>query len=158
MTYKSNVGFVYDKDSFKLLREFKYPTGGWGITHDGNRLIISDGTSTLHLLDPETFKSIGQIQVRDNYGPVSKLNELEYIKGEIYANVWKTERIARIAPQTGKVTGWIELKGLLGPQDRSTRVDVLNGIACDTKNDRFFVTGKWWPKLFEIKLAKPKVP
>ncbi len=158
LTYKSNVGFVYDKDSFKLLREFRYPTQGWGITHDGNRLIISDGTSTLHLLDPETFKSIGQIQVRDNYGPVSKLNELEYIKGEIYANVWKTERIARIAPQTGKVTGWIELKGLLGPQDRSTRVDVLNGIACDTKNDRFFVTGKWWPKLFEIKLAKPKVP
>ena len=153
LTYKSNVGFVYDKDSFKLLRDFTFTTEGWGITHDGKRLIISDGTATLHYLDPKTFKAIGQIQVRDNYGPVSKLNELEYIQGEIYANVWKTDRIVKIEPQTGKVIGWIELKGLLSAEDHRAKVDVLNGIAYDAINDRLFVTGKWWPKLFEIKLV-----
>jgi glutamine cyclotransferase len=152
LTWQSNVGFVCDKDSFELLQDFSYPIKGWGITQDGNRLIMSDGTSTLHFLDPKTFKAIGRIEVRDNDGPVTKLNELEYVKGEIYANVWPTERIARIAPQTGQVIGWIELKGLLSPEDYSEPVDVLNGIAYDTNNDRLFVTGKLWPKLFEIKL------
>lgn len=152
LTWQSNVGFVYDKESFELLQEFSYPTEGWGITHDGQRLIMSDGSSTLHFLDPETFDEIGQISVRDNDGPVTRLNELEYVQGEVYANVWQTDRIARIASDTGQVTGWIELEGLLSAEDRMERVDVLNGIAYDTSNDRLFVTGKWWPKLFEIEL------
>ncbi len=150
LTWQSNIGFVYDKDSFELLQEFNYSTKGWGITHDGKRLIMSDGTSTLHFLDPQTFEEIGQLRVFDNDGPVKRLNELEYIQGEIYANVWQTNRIARIAPGTGQVTGWIKLGGLLSEEDRSERVDVLNGIAYDAENDRLFVTGKLWPKLFEI--------
>ena len=153
LTWQSNVGFVYDKESFELLQEFNYPTEGWGITHDGKRLIMSDGTSTLHFLDPETFEEIGRIEVLDRGSPVTRLNELEYVQGEIYANVWQTDLIARIAPLTGQVTGWIDLKGLLGPEDRSEPVDVLNGIAYDAENDRLFVTGKLWPKLFEIELA-----
>lgn len=153
LTWKSQVGFVYDKDSFALLQQFGYPTEGWGITHDGQRLIMSDGTPTLHFWDPETFEEIHQLQVYDNDGPVTRLNELEYIHGEIYANVWQTDRIARIDPQTGQVTGWIDLTGLLRPEDRTRPVDVLNGIAYDPENDRLFVTGKLWPKLFEIKLT-----
>ena len=152
LTWKSNVGFVYDKDSFELLQEFGYSTEGWGITHDGERLIMSDGTSTLRFLDPQTFQDIGQLEVFDNDGPVTRLNELEYIKGEIYANVWQTDRVARIAPETGRVTGWIELGGLLTTEDRLEPVDVLNGIAYDTETDHLFVTGKLWPKLFEIEL------
>ncbi len=152
LTWQSNTGFVYDKNSFEMLQEFGYSTEGWGITHDGKRLIISDGTSKLHFLSPETFGEIGQIEVYDSDGAVTRLNELEYIQGEIYANVWQTDRIARIAPQTGQVIGWIELKGLLSPEDRAKPIDVLNGIAYDHKNDRLFVTGKLWPKLFEIKL------
>ncbi len=156
LTWRSNVGFVYDKDSFELLQEFNYPTEGWGITHDGERLIMSDGTSTLHFLDPETFEETGRIEVSANDGPVTRLNELEYVRGEIYANVWQTDRMARIAPQTGQVTGWIELEGLLGPADRSEPVDVLNGIAYDREDDRLFVTGKLWPRLFEIELISPE--
>ena len=152
LTWQAKIGFVYDKKTFRLLDTFNYPFDGWGITHNGRSLIISDGTSTLHLLDPETFKEIDRIEVREVDAPVSRLNELEYVKGEIYANVWKTDRIARISPQTGKVVGWIELEGLLSPEDRKRRIDVLNGIAYDSKNDRLFVTGKLWPKLFEIKL------
>jgi len=157
LTWQSNLGFVYDKNSFELLREFNYSTEGWGITHDGKRLIISDGTSTLRLLEPNTFKEIGRIEVRGNDGPVTRLNELEYVQGEIYANVWKTNRIAKIAPETGRVIGWIELKGLLNSEDRGDPVGALNGIAYDVKNDRLFVTGKLWPKLFEIKLIKKNV-
>ncbi len=156
LTWRSNVGFVYDKESFKLLQEFNYPTEGWGITYDGKRLIMSDGTSTLHFLDPKTFKQIGRVKVYDKRGPVTKINELEYVQGQIYANIWPTDRIARIAPKTGQVTGWIELAGLLSLQDRSPLVDVLNGIAYDAENDRLFVTGKLWPKIFEIKLIQPK--
>jgi len=158
LTWKSHVGFVYDKDSFELLREFNYPTEGWGITHDGKRLIMSDGTSTLHLLDPETFEEIGLIEVHDNVGPVTGLNELEYVQGEIYANVWKTDNITRIEPQTGQVIGWIELGGLLHPKYYSGPVGVLNGIAYDTKNDRLFVTGKLWPRLFEIEPIRKDAP
>ena len=154
LTWKSHIGFVYDKYSFKLLQEFNYPDEGWGITHDGKNLIMSDGTSTLHFLDPETFEEIGQIEVSANNIPVTRINELEYIQGEIYANIWQTERIARIDPLTGQVVGWIDLKGILNPEDDSETVDVLNGIAYDAKNDRLFVTGKFWPKLFEIELIK----
>ncbi|MBA7546215.1 hypothetical protein ES705_38598 [subsurface metagenome] len=152
LTWQSHTGFVYDKYSFKLLQEFNYPDEGWGITHDGKHLIMSDGTETLHFLDPETFEEVGQIEVSANNIPVTRINELEYIQGEIYANIWQTERIARIAPLTGQVIGWIDLKGILSPEDHSEKVDVLNGIAYDVKNDRLFVTGKFWPKLFEIEL------
>ncbi len=115
-------------------------------------MIMSDGTATLYFLDPETFEEIGRVGVYDNDGSVNRLNELEYVQGEIYANVWQTNCIARIDPQTGQVVGWIELKGLLTPEDRSEPVDVLNGIAYDAENVRLFVTGKLWPKLFEIEL------
>ena len=153
LTWQAGVGFVYDKSSFELLEEFNYPTEGWGLTHDGEHLIMSDGTSTLRFLDPETFDEIGRIEVRDKDGPVTRLNELEYVQGEIYANVWQTARIARIAPDTGDVIGWIELAGLLSPEDRGEPVGVLNGIAYDAENDRLFVTGKLWPRLFEIELV-----
>jgi glutamine cyclotransferase len=155
LTWQSNVGFVYDKDSFELLQQFSYSTEGWGITHDGEHLIMSDGTSTLHFLDPQTFEEISQLAVFDNNGPVTKLNELEYVQGEIYANVWQTDRIAIIASETGRVIGWVDLGGLLTAEDRSEPVDVLNGIAYDAEADRLFVTGKLWPKLFEIDLISP---
>jgi glutamine cyclotransferase len=154
LTWQSHVGFVYDKASFELLQQFNYSMEGWGITHDGVHLIMSDGTSTLHFLDPLTFEEIGQLAVFDNHGPVAKLNELEYVQGEIYANVWQTDRIAMIAPDTGRVVGWINLSGLLSAEERS-QSDVLNGIAYDAGSDRLFVTGKLWPKLFEIDLIPP---
>lgn len=152
LTWQSHIGFVYDKDSFSLIQTFNYPTEGWGITHDGTHLIMSDGSSRLHFLDPDSLEEIGQVEVYDDNGPVTWLNELEYIEGEVYANVWQTERIARIDPKTGQVVGWIELGGLLSPEDYGQPVDVLNGIAYDAENDRLFVTGKLWPKLFELKL------
>ena len=152
LTWQSNVGFIYDKQDFSLLGEFNYDTEGWGMTNDGKRLIMSDGTSTLHFLDPDSLKEIKRIEVYDLDGPVNRLNELEYVKGEIYANIWQTNRIARINPTTGQVDGWIDLTGILNPQDVINPVDVLNGIAYDSKNGRLFVTGKLWPKLFEIEL------
>lgn len=152
LTWQSNIGFVYDKDSFEQLEEFSYSTEGWGITYDGKSLIMSDGTSTLYFLDPETFRVTSHIEVCDNDNPITRLNELEYIHGEVYANIWQTDDIVKIAPKTGKVTGWIKLEGLLAPEYRSEPVDVLNGIAYDAKNHRLFVTGKLWPKIFEIKL------
>jgi glutamine cyclotransferase len=152
LTWLSNVGYVHNKESFELLREFNYPTEGWGITHDGTHLIMSDGTSTLHFLDPESYKEVHRVKVLDSGSPVTALNELEYVQGIIYANVWRTDRIAMIAPSTGEVAGWIDLTGLLSEEDRTQRVDVLNGIAYDAEDDRLFVTGKWWPKLFEIEL------
>lgn len=155
LTWQEHKGFVYDKESFKLLREFDYPTEGWGITHDGKRLIMSDGTAILHFLDPDTFQEIGQIEVKDQGIPVTKLNELEYIQGEIYANVWLTDRIAVISLETGQVLRWIDLTGLLSAEDRSLPVDVLNGIAYDAIGNRLFVTGKLWPKLFEIRVVPP---
>ena len=155
LTWQSNIGFVYDKSSFALLQEFNYSTEGWGITHDGTRLIMSDGTSTSHFLDPQTFEEIGQLGVFDNDGSITRLNELEYVQGEIYANVWQTDRVARISPETGRVIGWVELGGLLTTEDLSEPVDVLNGIAYDAETNRLFVTGKLWPKLFEIELISP---
>jgi glutamine cyclotransferase len=152
LTWRAHQGFVYDKDTFQLLGTFHYPTEGWGITHDGEHLIMSDGTSILYFLDPETYKEKRRIEVRDLGGPVSNLNELEFVQGLILANIWKTDMIAQISPDTGDIVGWIDLKGLLSPEDRVQPVDVLNGIAYDQKNDRLFVTGKLWPRLFEIKL------
>ena len=151
LTWQSGVGFVYDRATFKRLRTFTYQGEGWGITYDGSRLIMSDGTATLRFLDPQTFKETGRLQVRDNGVPVAQLNELEIVKGEIFANVWQKQRIVRISPKTGEVLGWIEMRGLLTPAE-SARVDVMNGIAYDAKNDRLFVTGKYWPKLFEVKV------
>ena len=154
LTWQAGRALVYDKASFDLLREFTYRTEGWGLTHDGRRLIMSDGTATLYFLHPGTFAETARLTVRDHRGPVIRLNELEYVRGEILANVWQTDRIARIDPQTGHVTGWIDLTGLLPPSDRRQPVDVLNGIAYNTRSDRLFVTGKWWPKLFEITLTR----
>jgi len=152
LTWQSHIGFVYEKESFRQLRDFTYPTEGWGITHDGTRLIMSDGTSWLYFLDPTTFERIGRLQILDQDMPVTRLNELEYIKGEIYANVWLTDYIARISPETGQVVGWINLTGLLSAEDRMQPVDVLNGIAYDAEHDRLYVTGKLWPRLFQIEL------
>lgn len=156
LTWQSHLGFVYDKASFKLRKQFSYPTEGWGITYDGSRLIMSDGTSNLYFLDPETLAETDRIEVHDEQGPVIRLNELEYIQGEVFANVWQTNRIARIDPLTGRVRAWIDLTGLLSSADRQQRVDVLNGIAYDAENDRLFVTGKWWPNVFEIQIVAPE--
>jgi glutamine cyclotransferase len=156
LTYLSNVGFVYKKETFELLREFNYPTPGWGITNDGENLIMSDGTQKLYFLDTETFQQIRHIEVYNQGVSVWGLNELEYVKGQIFANVWPTERIARISPETGQVIGWIDMRGLLTKHDHTFQVDVLNGIAYDKEKNRLFVTGKFWPKLFEIKLVPIK--
>jgi glutamine cyclotransferase len=153
ITWQENTGFVYDQNNFELLQTFSYPTEGWGITHDGTRLIVSDGTSTIYFWDPETLAEIGRINVSDNEGPVIQLNELEYVNGEIWANVWLTDRIARISPETGQVLGWIDLTGLLDTSNLTEPVDVLNGIAFDESNGRLFVTGKLWPALYEIELV-----
>lgn len=157
LTWQAQTGFVYDRASFDFKRTFRYPGEGWGLTHDGTRIIMSDGTSTLRFWNPATFEEIGRLQVQDGATPVSNLNELEYVNGEIYANIWQTDRIARISPSTGNVTGWIDLQGLLSAADRSVSVDVLNGIAYDAQGGRLFVTGKLWPHIFEIKLI-PRTP
>jgi glutamine cyclotransferase len=154
LTWQTNVGFVYNKATFAKLREFEYPTEGWGITHNDTHLIMSDGTATLYFLDPEAFIEVSTIEVRDATGPVQHLNELEYINGQIYANVWQTDRIVRINPATGQVESDIDLTGLLPLTDRIPPVDVLNGIAHDPANDRLFVTGKLWPKVFHIDLVE----
>jgi glutamine cyclotransferase len=151
LTWRSEKGFVYDKNSFDLLQEFTYPTEGWGITCDGSRLIMSDGTATLYFLDPETFQTIGQVEVYDEE-PVAGLNELEYIHGMVYANIWKKDKIAIINPQTGQVTGWIELEGINDTENQNIS-NVLNGIAYNAEEDRLFVTGKMWSKLYEIELV-----
>ncbi len=150
LTWKSNQGFIYDKETFNLLQEFDYPTEGWGITYNGSQLIMSDGTASLYFLDPETFTITGQVEVYDT-GPVTQLNELEYIQGKVYANIWKEDKIVIINPQTGQVTGWIDLTGLIDLEDFDSD-NVLNGIAYDKEEDRLFVTGKRWPYLFEIDL------
>jgi glutamine cyclotransferase len=152
LTWQSYTGFIYDKENFLLLENFYYSTEGWGITNDGKHFIFSDGTAVLHFLNPETYEEVKQIEVKAENGPVLNLNELEYIDGEIYANVLPTDRIARIDPETGNVLGWINLNGLLGADQHNTQANVLNGIAYDQEKKRLFVTGKFWPKLFEIKL------
>ena len=153
LTYRSHIGFVYNKENFKLLKEFHYYTEGWGLTYDGNQLIMSDGTARLYFIDPESFKLIRWVEVRDDRGPVKGLNALEYIKGEIYANVYPTQLIAKISPQTGRVIGWINLEGILNTQNPISSKCSLNGIAFDVNKNRLFVTGKFYPKVFEIELV-----
>jgi glutamine cyclotransferase len=152
LTWQSHVGFVYDKYTFELLQNFSYPTEGWGITYDGSQLIMSDGTANLYFLDPVTFQKTGQVQVHDANGPVVRLNELEYINGKVYANIWLENKIAVINPQTGQVEAWIDLSGIIDHQNLDGN-SVLNGIAYDANTGRLFVTGKMWPQLFEIKLV-----
>jgi glutamine cyclotransferase len=154
LTYMNEVGFVYDRKTFKQLRTFKYTGEGWGLTHDGDALIMSNGSATLRFLDPRTFAEVRRVTVRDAGVPVERLNELELVRGEIWANIWQTNRIARISPKSGDVLSWVDLTGLLAEQD-SHGVDVLNGIAYDRAADRLFVTGKLWPKLFEIRVVPP---
>ena len=154
ITWKTEVGFVYDLNNFSPLREFKYPGEGWGLTQDGKRIIMSDGSSQLRFWDPETLRESGRITVSAGGEKIDQLNELEWVKGEIFANIWQTDRIARINPANGQVTGWIDLTGILTRADRLGSEDVMNGVAYDAKGDRLFVTGKQWPKLFEIKLVK----
>jgi glutaminyl-peptide cyclotransferase len=149
LTLESEKGFIYDKNSLELLREFPYAGEGWGMTHDDTHIITSDGSSTLRLLDPFTMKTTGSIKVSDNGIPVTMINELEYVKGKIYANIWKTDKIAIIEPD-GRVSGWIDLTGLLDRQKYGNTPDVLNGIAYDAITGRLFVTGKLWPAIFEI--------
>jgi glutaminyl-peptide cyclotransferase len=153
LTWQSQIAFVYDKDTFVTKRQFTYPGEGWGLTHDGVNLIMSDGTDYLRILDPATFQLRRRVRVMDGERPLRNLNELEYVKGEVLANVWTTDYIARIDPRSGIVLGYIDLQGILSANERPSD-GVLNGIAYDNARDRLFVTGKLWPKLFEIKLVK----
>jgi glutamine cyclotransferase len=150
LTWTSKRGFVYDRESFRLLREFTYNTEGWGLTYDGTNLILSDGSSMLTFIDPQTFKPIRKLPVIMNGHPVDQLNELEYIEGEIWSNVWQTNYILRIDPATGKVNSYFDMKGLL--QNPTGHEDVLNGIAYDPQTKRIFVSGKLWPSIYEIKV------
>lgn len=150
LTWQSHQGFVYDQASFRLLRTFEYPGEGWGLTNDGRQIFMSDGTAEIRCWDPATLRETRRFTVHDGARPVPSLNELEYVHGEIYANVWQTERIVRFSPKDGRVLGWIDLTGLLSASERAG-TDVLNGIAYDPLGDRLFVTGKLWPKLFEIR-------
>ena len=153
LTWEEKTGFVYDKASLKRTRTFTYATEGWGMAYDGTKLVMSDGSSSLFFLDPKTQKLVKTLPVTDHGRPVQNLNELEFIKGEIWANVWQTDVIAKINPETGQVTGWIDLSGLLRREARGPEGDVLNGIAWDKAGDRIFVTGKKWPLLFQIELV-----
>ena len=154
LTWQHHLGFIYDSQTFQRLGEFNYEGEGWGLTTDGKSLILSDGSSRLRFIDPSGFRVTKTINVLDGKTPVRELNELEFVQGEIYANVWHNDRIATIDPQTGHVTSWIDLTGLI-PQDELQNPEaVLNGIAYDQVSNRLFVTGKLWPRLFEIKVKK----
>jgi glutamine cyclotransferase len=153
LTYTTKIGFVYDLATFTLQRTFDYTGQGWGLTRDQKRLIMSDGTSALRFFDPETLRETGRVTVREEGRPLENLNELEWVKGEIFANVWLTDRIAIISPESGRVSAWLDLAGIRGPVRTSTD-DVLNGIAYDAAGDRLFVTGKLWPRLFEIRIKR----
>jgi glutamine cyclotransferase len=154
LTWRGMKGFVYDPKTFEKTGEFKYEGEGWGLAHDADSLILSDGTNEIRFLDPNTYAVRRTISVTDAAGPVEELNELEYVRGEIYANVWHNNRVARIDPADGRVKGWIDLSGLLKPGEVTNEEAVLNGIAYDERGDRLFVTGKLWPKVFEIKLKQ----
>lgn len=155
LTWKSQVGYVLDLDSFDTKGKFGYPGEGWGLTHDDTELVMSDGTSDIRFLNPNTLVETHRIHVTAQGRPVDQLNELEWVEGEIYANIWQTDRIARIDPKTGEVVGWIDCKGLLSMKDFIPQhTDVLNGIAYDPASRRLWVTGKFWPKVFEIKLVR----
>jgi glutaminyl-peptide cyclotransferase len=153
LTWQSQTGFIYDKTSFRVLQSFSYPGEGWGMTNDGKQIYMSDGTAQIRVWDPMSLKETRRINVADAGKPVNELNELEFIRGEIWANVWQTDRIARISPADGRVLGWIDLTGILPKTERTNSDAVLNGIAYDAAGDRIFVTGKLWPKLFEIKIV-----
>lgn len=153
LTWMAETGFVYDRASFRRLRVFNYPGEGWGLANDGRNIYMSDGTSQIRVWDPVTLQEKRRITVHDHDVPVTLLNELEWVRGEIYANVWQTDRIARISPQDGSVLAWIDLAGILSAADRTGSEDVLNGIAYDARGNRLFVTGKLWPKLFQIELV-----
>jgi glutamine cyclotransferase len=154
LTWQAQKGFVYDEATFRLEREFSYTGEGWGLATDGHWLIMSDGTSQIRFLDPASFKVERRIEVKVRSQPVPRLNELEYIQGEIFANVWQTDFVVRIDPASGAVTGIIDFAGLLPPADDDANTDVLNGIAYDSANDRLFITGKCWPKLFQVRLKR----
>jgi glutamine cyclotransferase len=154
LTWQHQVGFIYDPQTFRKTGEFTYSGEGWGLTTDGRSLILSDGSNRLRFIDPDSFRVVKTIAVLDGKTPINELNELEYVNGEIYANVWHDDRIAVIDPQTGLVTAWVDLTGLLQPGDVQDPEAVLNGIAYDQKSNRLFVTGKLWPRLFEIKIKR----
>jgi glutamine cyclotransferase len=157
LTWQSHIGFIYDKTTFSLLGNFSYNMEGWGLTFDGKQLIMSDGSDNLYFLDPTNFQLIGQVAVQDGNNTVVNINELEYINGEVYANIWQTNTIAIINPQTGQVIGWIDLTGLLS-ENNSNPNAVLNGIAYDQNTNRLFVTGKDWPSLYQIELIPQTIP
>ena len=153
LTWETNVGFVYDLRTFEPVRTFAYAGEGWGLTHDGRRLIMSDGTTALRFFEPESLQETGRVVVMDGGRPIDDLNELEVVDGLVYANVWMTDRIAMIDPASGRVTGWIDLTGLR-PRSAGNGDDVLNGIAYDAGGRRLFITGKLWPRLFEIRVTR----
>jgi len=154
LTWQSNVGFIYDKDTFALLGNFTFTTQGWGLTYDGKELIMSDGTDNLYFLNATTFQRIGEVQVHDGNSNVTEINSLDYINGDVYANIWMTNKIAIINPATGQVKAWVDLTGLPASVASKTNLNaVLNGIAYDQQNDRLYVTGKDWSSLYQIKLV-----
>ena len=154
-TWQSHLCFVYDRFSLRLVKQFAYTGEGWGMTRTAKEIITSDGTAILRFRDPATFKETRHIVVKDGARTIDQLNELEFVKGEIYANIWHSDRIARISPRDGHVIGWIDLSGLLPEAQKANDESVLNGIAYDAQHDRLFVTGKQWPTIFEIKIVNP---
>jgi glutaminyl-peptide cyclotransferase len=154
VTWENKVGFIYDKTTFNQINKIYYSTQGWGLTTVGDRIVMSDGSNVLAYYEPDMFTMVSRIEVCDNEKKVDQLNELEFINGEIWANIWMTDLIARIDPVSGKVLAYIDLKGILPESDRTPETDVLNGIAWDPEGKRIFVTGKKWPKLFEISLTE----
>ena len=158
LTWQSQTGFVYNASDFHLLRRFSYLGEGWGLTSSGNELFMSDGSDEIRILDASTLREKRRLKVHDGSSPVERLNELEFVEGEIFANVFQTDRIVRISPRTGKVVGWIDLAGLLSPIYRREENAVLNGIAYDPQRKRLFVTGKLWPNIFEIRLVRKPSP
>ena len=156
LTWQSQVGFVYNLSDFHQISRFSYPGEGWGLANNGREVFLSDGTAAIRVLDPATLHETRRIQVHDGSLPVDQLNELEWVEGELFANIWQTDRIARINPRTGAVAGWIDFAGLLGPMYRRESGAVLNGIAYDAPHKRLFVTGKLWPGIFEVRLVAKK--
>ncbi|MCE5207061.1 MAG: glutaminyl-peptide cyclotransferase [Chloroflexi bacterium] len=156
ITWQSNTGFVLDLDSFEVIDSFSYDHEGWGLAYDGSKLFMSDGSDIIHILEPDNFTETGTIHISDNGAPVEMINELEFIEGDLYANIWQTTFIAKIDPVSGNVTGWLDLNALL-EQFETIRhpVDVLNGIAYNNESKQIFITGKYWPKVFEIEILTP---
>ncbi len=158
LTWRSRIAFVYDRETLRQVETFEYETQGWGLTHDGRRLILSDGTATIRFLDPNTYAETGRLRVRDQRRPIRQINELEYIDGQIFANIWPTDYVAIISPETGLVTGWIDLTGLHTPPPNHNNNVVANGIAYLPENGHLLVTGKRWPKMYEIELVPQAAP